>query len=59
VPGSRFNATRPARGVLRSAPRAFGLATALLIGDVVEAFVCYDKRLSAAADALGLHTTVP
>jgi predicted nucleic acid-binding protein len=38
---------------------AIHLATALLIGDGVEAFVCYDKRLAAAAEALGLRTAMP
>jgi predicted nucleic acid-binding protein len=38
---------------------AIHLATALLIGDSIEVFVCYDKRLAAAAEALGLRTAMP
>ncbi len=38
---------------------AIHLATALLLGNGLEAFVCYDKRLAAAAEALGLEAAMP
>ena len=38
---------------------AFHLATALVVADSLDGFVCYDARLSAAAGSLGLTVLAP
>jgi len=38
---------------------AIHLATALAAGDSIDGFVCYDVRLAAAAEALGLPVLAP
>ena len=52
------SASRFPEPALRSL-EAVHLATALLLGDEVSAFVAYDKRLLSAADAYGLPATAP
>jgi hypothetical protein len=41
------------------APDAIHLATALAAGDSLDGFVCYDARLAAAAESLGLTVLAP
>ena len=52
------SASRLPEPTLRSLD-AIHLATALLLGDEVSAFVAYDKRLLAAAEAHGLPAVAP